>query len=82
LEIEFPDDPMTWVSHETIYMSLFVEGRGLLRRELTRCLRTGRAQRRSRSRIETRGKIPEMVMISERPPKSRIGPCPATGKAT
>ena len=58
---------MMRVSHETIYMSLFVEGRGELRRELSRCLRTGRAQRRPRSRIETRGKIPGMVMISERP---------------
>jgi IS30 family transposase len=67
LQIEFPDDPMMRVSHETIYLSLFVEGRGLLRRELSRCLRTGRAQRRPRSRIETRGKIPGMVMISERP---------------
>jgi IS30 family transposase len=68
LRIEFPHDPMMRVSHETIYMSLFVEGRGQLRRELSRCLRTGRAQRRPRSRIETRGKIPGMVMISERPP--------------
>src|SRR5262245_32456421 len=55
LRIEFPDDPMMRVSHETIYMSLFVEGRGQLRRELSRCLRTGRAQRRPRNRIETRG---------------------------
>ena len=69
LRIEFPNDPMMRVSHETIYQSLFVEGRGQLRRELSRCLRTGRAQRRPRSRIETRGKIPAMVMISERPPE-------------
>jgi transposase, IS30 family len=68
LRIEFPDDPMMWVSHETIYQSLFVQGRGELRRELTRCLRTGRARRRSQSRgEETRGRIPNMVMISERP---------------
>ena len=46
LRIEFPDDPMMQVSHETIYQSLFVQGRGELRRELDRCLRTGRAQRR------------------------------------
>ena len=71
LRMEFPDDPMMWVSHETIYMSLFVEGRGQLRRELSRCLRTGRAQRRPRSRMETRGKIPGMVMISERPAEAR-----------
>lgn len=67
LRLEFPDDPMMWVSHETIYQSLFVQGRGELRRELHRCLRSGRAQRRPRSRLENRGKIPDMVMISERP---------------
>ena len=67
LRLEFPDDPMMWVSHETIYQSLFVQGRGELRRELHRCLRSGRAQRRPRSRVERRGHIPGMVMISERP---------------
>ena len=67
LRHEFPDDPMMWVSHETIYQSLFVQGRGELRRELTRCLRTGRTQRRPRGRIEKRGRIPNMVMISDRP---------------
>jgi IS30 family transposase len=55
------------VSPETIYRSLFVQGRGELRRELTRCLRSGRAQRRPRGRCETRGRIPGMVMICERP---------------
>ncbi len=67
LRIEFPDDPMMQVSHETIYQSLFVQGRGELRRELHRCLRTGRAQRRPRSRLENRGRVPGMVNISERP---------------
>jgi transposase, IS30 family len=67
LPIEFPDDPMMRVSHETIYQSLFVQGRGELRRELHRCLRTGRARRRPRSRLATRGAIPDKVMISERP---------------
>ncbi|MGH9205881.1 MAG: IS30 family transposase, partial [Acidimicrobiales bacterium] len=67
LRLEHPDDPMMWVSHETIYKTLFVQGRGELRRELARCLRTGRAQRRPRGRVETRGRIPGMVMISERP---------------
>ena len=67
LRLEFPDDPMMWVSHETIYQSLFVQGRGELRRELHRCLRTGRAQRRPRSRLERRGHIPGMVNISDRP---------------
>ena len=46
LRVEFPDDPEMWVSHETIYQSLYVQGRGELRRELTACLRTGRAIRR------------------------------------
>ena len=64
---EFPDDPMMRVSHETIYQSLYVQGRGALRRELTRCLRSGRAQRQHRGRTEKRGRIPDMVMISERP---------------
>jgi IS30 family transposase len=67
LRIEFPGDPMMRVSHETIYQSLFVEGRGELRRELHRCLRTGRARRRPRGRIETRGRIPNKVMITDRP---------------
>ncbi len=67
LPIEFPDDPMMRVSHETIYQSIYVQGRGELGRELARCLRTGRVQRRPRHRTETRGRIPDMVMISERP---------------
>lgn len=67
LREEFPDDPEMWVSHETIYKSLYVQGRGELRRELARCLRTGRAQRRPQGRLERRGRISEMVMISERP---------------
>jgi transposase, IS30 family len=69
LRLEFPDDPMMHVSHETIYQSLFVQGRGELRRELTRCLRSGRAQRRPQRRgvPDPRGRIPGMVMISDRP---------------
>jgi IS30 family transposase len=69
LRQEFPDDPDMWVSHETIYKSLYVQGRGELRRELARCLRTGRAQRKPRSRLEQRGRITDMVMISDRPPE-------------
>jgi transposase, IS30 family len=66
---EFPDDAEMRVSHETIYQSLYVQGRGALRKELARCLRTGRAARRCRDRREfnTVGKIPGMVNISERP---------------
>lgn len=66
LRTEFPRDPEMWVSHETIYQSLFVQGRGELRRELTRCLRSGRTRRRPQGRT-VRGRIPDMVMISERP---------------
>lgn len=69
LRIEFPDDPMMRVSPETIYQSLYVQGRGALRKELAACLRTGRAIRRNRSRLERRGRIADMVMISERPPE-------------
>jgi hypothetical protein len=50
--MEFADDPMMHVSHETIYQSLFVQGRGELRRELVRCLRTGRASGRRGARQE------------------------------
>jgi IS30 family transposase len=67
LRLEHPSDPMMQVSHETIYQSLYVQGRGELRRELTRCLRSGRAQRRPRGPKTGVGKIPNMVMISERP---------------
>jgi IS30 family transposase len=70
LQKEFPDDPMMWVSHETIYKSLYVQGRGELRRELARCLRTGRARRRPRGREDNRGRITGMVNISERPPEA------------
>jgi IS30 family transposase len=64
---EFGNDTRMRISHETIYKSLFVQGRGELRRELTRCLRSGRAQRRPRGRRDGRGRIPDMVMISQRP---------------
>ena len=67
LQSEFPDDPMMRVSHETIYQAIYVQGRGSLRRELARCLRAGRAQRKPRGRMERRGQIPDMVLISERP---------------
>jgi IS30 family transposase len=67
LREEFADRPEMWVSHETIYKSLYVQGRGELRRELARCLRSGRAKRRSNNPGSTIGKIPGMVNISERP---------------
>ena len=67
LRDEFGNDPTMTVSHETIYRSLFVQGRGELRRELAACLRTGRAARKPQGRLETRGRIPNMVLISDRP---------------
>jgi IS30 family transposase len=67
LRMEFADDPMMQVSHETIYQALFVQGRGELRRELARCLRTGRVRRRARRRGENTGQLRDMVMISDRP---------------
>jgi IS30 family transposase len=67
LRREFPGDPTMQISHETIYQSLYVQGRGELRRELVRCLRSGQTKRRSQGSAGTSGKIPDMVMISERP---------------
>ena len=66
----FADDAEMQVSHETIYLSLFVQSRGALRQELHRCLRSGRALRRPRARTKGgfgQGQITSMVMISERP---------------
>jgi len=64
----YPDSQEMWVSHETIYQSLFIQGKGALRKELWRCLRTGRATRRPQGRpASTKGRIRDMVMISERP---------------
>lgn len=67
LRLEFGDDASMSISHETIYRSLYVQGRGELRRDLSRCLRSGRATRRARGRSDQRGRIPGMVMIAERP---------------
>ena len=68
LKLEFADRPEMRVSPETIYQSIYVQGRGALRRELAVCLRTGRALRRPRRKGgERRGRIKDMVMISERP---------------
>jgi transposase, IS30 family len=67
LPLLYPDDLQMRVSHETIYQSLFVQGRGELRRELARCLRSGRTVRRPRGHTEKRGRLPDMVMIAERP---------------
>ena len=71
LKEQFPDEPEMRVSHETIYQSIYVQGRGALRRELAVSLRTGRALRKPRRKAEQRrGRIKDMVMISERPPEA------------
>jgi IS30 family transposase len=69
LPLDFPDDPSMRISHEAIYQSLYVQGRGALRRELTACLRTGRALRvpRARTRGHGKGFVRPEIMISERP---------------
>jgi len=65
---EYGDTEEMGVSHETIYQSLFIQGKGALRKELWRCLGTGRARRRPQGRpVSTKGQIRDMVMISERP---------------
>jgi IS30 family transposase len=69
LRLDYPDDESMRISHEAIYQALYVQGRGALKRELTACLRTGRALRVPRARTRGRGKsfaAPE-VLISERP---------------
>jgi IS30 family transposase len=69
LQSDFPDDESMRVSHEAIYQALYVQGRGALRRELTACLRTGRALRvpRARSRARGKGFVTDEILISERP---------------
>jgi IS30 family transposase len=69
LRVDFPNDGSMRISHEAIYQSLYVQGRGALRRELVTCLRTGRALRVPRARTKGRGKkfVTPEVMVSERP---------------
>jgi len=72
LPIDFPDDETMRISHEAIYQSLYIEGRGALKRELVACLRTGRALRvpRARCRNKPSGHVTADVVISERPPQA------------
>ena len=70
LKRTYPDNEAYHVSHETIYRSLFVQARGVLKKELMKHLRTGRPIRRSRhatAKADSRGQIPDMVPIRERP---------------
>jgi len=66
--LDYPDDARMRISHEAIYQALYVQGRGALRRELTACLRTGRALRKPQRRTDgRRERIKDKVMISDRP---------------
>jgi len=67
LRLRYPDNGAMQISHESIYRSLYVQSRGGLKRELCRHLRSGRSARRTRGSGRGRGKIREMVPISERP---------------
>ena len=69
LRISYPDDPEMRVSHETIYLSLFVQSKGALRKELARYLRRGRARRRPRGlpMNNGQGQLRGTVHISQRP---------------
>jgi IS30 family transposase len=68
---DHPDQSELWVSAETIYRSIYVQGKGSLRKELAECLRSGRAQRipHRPARVARQGKISDKVMISDRPPE-------------
>lgn len=72
LRIDFPDDPSMRISHEAIYQSLYIQGRGALKRELVSYLRTGRALRMPRARAQAKAwaHVSEEVMISNRPPEA------------
>ena len=69
LRLDYPDDTRMRISHEAIYQALYIQGRGALKRELTQCLRTGRALRVPRARTQGRGKsfVTPEILISERP---------------
>jgi IS30 family transposase len=72
------------VSHETIYQALFVQGKGSLRAEIGQAIRCGRARRRRpRSRgTERRGKIPGMVLLSDRPAEAEDRAVPGHWEGT
>ena len=73
LPLDYPDDPLMRISPEAIYQSLFIQGRGALRRELVACLRSGRALRVPRARRKGKGKgyVTDKIMISERPAEAQ-----------
>lgn len=81
LKVDFPEDLTMRISHEAIYQALYIQGRGALRRELSACLRSGRALRLPRERARSRGKalIADALMISDRP--GGAGDVPGRGVA-
>ncbi len=69
LQVAYPDDPTMRISHEIIYLSLYVQRRQALRRDLRRCLRSGRAMRYPRGKRlpQGRGQLLDTIPISQRP---------------
>lgn len=72
LRIDFPDDETMRISHDAIYQALYIQGRGVLKRELVTALWTGRALRkpRARSQNKAQGHVTADVLLSERPPEA------------
>jgi IS30 family transposase len=81
---QFPDDPEMRVSHETIYLSLFVQSRGALRKELTRYLSSGHTTRRPKghTHMNGQGQLRGTLNIRQRPADADDRAVPATRKAT
>ncbi len=85
LKRAYPETEAWRVSHETIYRSLYVQARGVLKKELMEASAVRRPIRRSRhatAKADQRGRIPDAVSISERPASVEDRAVPATGRAT
>jgi IS30 family transposase len=84
LKRQFPADQGVQVSHEAIYRSLFIQTRGVLKKELMAHLRTARQMRQAKGGTTKSGlgQIVDTVSIRKRPAEPRIAPCQATGKET
>ena len=84
LKTQYPDDESMRVSHETIYRSLFIQARGVLKKELMDHLRSKRRMRRSRHASvsgQSRGQIVDAISIRERPPEVEDRAIPGHWKA-